>query len=68
MNNEAERHPNVTIVFDDARSYFLSTDERFNVIVTDVTNLKYKGNFSVYSEECVEARETRLSNEGVAAA
>ncbi len=56
------------LVLDDARSFLLATHERFDVIVTDVTNLKYKGNPSLYTVEYFDLMRRRLEPGGVAAA
>lgn len=68
MNDRAELNPRLTIVLDDARSYFASTERRFDVIATDVTNLKYKGNPSIYSKEYFALMKSRLADGGIAVA
>jgi spermidine synthase len=55
-------------VLDDARNYIATTDEKFSVIVTDVTNLKYKRNPYLYTREYFEIMRGALSADGVAAA
>jgi hypothetical protein len=55
-------------VLDDARNYIATTDEEFSVIVTDVTNLKYKRNPYLYTREYFELMRDALSADGVAAA
>jgi spermidine synthase len=60
--------PRFRLVIDDARSFLLATRESFDVIVTDVTNLKYKGNPSLYTVEYFGLMKARLSPGGIAAA
>ena len=59
---------NLHIVIDDARNYFRATDLLFDVIVTDVTTIKYKSNPSLYSQDYFKIIASRLSKDGIAAA
>jgi spermidine synthase len=68
VNYASYADPDLTIVLDDARNYIATTDEKFSVIVTDVTNLKYKRNPYLYTREYFEIMRGALSEEGVAAA
>lgn len=68
VNYASYADPDLDIVLDDARNYIATTDERFSVIVTDVTNLKYKRNPYLYTREYFEIMRGALSAEGVAAA
>ncbi|MDJ0751273.1 MAG: fused MFS/spermidine synthase [Woeseiaceae bacterium] len=68
VNYASYADPNLDIVLDDARNYIATTDERFSVIVTDVTNLKYKRNPYLYTREYFEIMRGALRAEGVAAA
>ncbi len=68
VNNHSYRHPNLNIVMDDARSYLDIVDEKFDVIVTDVTNLKYKRNSYLYTKEYFEIIQNALTDKGIAAA
>jgi spermidine synthase len=68
VNYESYADPNLKIVLDDARNYIAMTDEEFSVIVTDVTNLKYKRNPYLYTREYFELMRDSLSADGVAAA
>jgi spermidine synthase len=68
VNYESYANPNLDIVMDDARNYIATTDEKFSVIVTDVTNLKYKRNPYLYTREYFEIMRDALSEDGVAAA
>jgi spermidine synthase len=68
VNYASYADPDLDIVLDDARNYIATTDEEFSVIVTDVTNLKYKRNPYLYTLEYFEIMQGALSNDGVAAA
>jgi len=68
VNNRSYADPDLDIVLDDARNYIATTDQAFSVIVTDVTNLKYKRNPYLYTREYFEIMQHALSAEGVAAA
>jgi spermidine synthase len=68
VNYASYADPDLEIVLDDARNYIATTDEEFSVIVTDVTNLKYKRNPYLYTREYFEIMRDALTAEGVAAA
>jgi spermidine synthase len=68
VNHDSYADPDLEIVLDDARNYIATTDDEFSVIVTDVTNLKYKRNPYLYTQEYFEIMRDALSTEGVAAA
>ena len=68
VNYASYDDPDLDIVLDDARNYIATTDEEFSVIVTDVTNLKYKRNPYLYTREYFEIMRDALSANGVAAA
>jgi len=68
VNYASYADPDLDIVLDDARNYIATTAEGFSVIVTDVTNLKYKRNPYLYTREYFEIMRDALRPEGVAAA
>jgi spermidine synthase len=68
VNYASYADPELNIVLDDARNYIATTNEEFSVIVTDVTNLKYKRNPYLYTREYFEIMRDALSADGVAAA
>ncbi len=68
VNYASYDNPDLNIVMDDARNYIATTDEKFSVIVTDVTNLKYKRNPYLYTREYFEIMRGALTADGVAAA
>ncbi len=68
VNYSSYADPDLNIVLDDARNYIATTDEEFSVIVTDVTNLKYKRNPYLYTREYFEIMRDSLTADGVGAA
>jgi spermidine synthase len=68
VNYSSYADADLDIVLDDARNYIDTTDEEFSVIVTDVTNLKYKRNPYLYTREYFEIMRDALTADGVAAA
>ncbi|MDD5040531.1 MAG: fused MFS/spermidine synthase [Patescibacteria group bacterium] len=68
LNQHAETNPKLQIIIDDARNYLANTETAFDAIVTDVTNLKYKSNPYLYTQEYFEAMRNALAPDGVAAA
>ena len=68
VNYASYADPGLDIVLDDARNYIATTDQEFSVIVTDVTNLKYKRNPYLYTREYFEIMRNALGAGGVAAA
>jgi spermidine synthase len=68
VNYASYADPDLDIVLDDARNYIATTDDEFSVIVTDVTNLKYKRNPYLYTREYFEIMRDALSADGVAGA
>ncbi|NNF50095.1 MAG: fused MFS/spermidine synthase, partial [Woeseiaceae bacterium] len=68
VNYASYADPGLDIVLDDARNYIAVTDEKFSVIVTDVTNLKYKRNPYLYTREYFEIMREALGEDGVGAA
>jgi spermidine synthase len=68
FNRRSYADPGLKIVLDDARNYLDVVDEQFDVIVTDVTNLKYKRNPYLYTREYFQIMQDALADDGVAAA
>ena len=68
VNYDSYANPRLEIVLDDARNYIATTDDEFSVIVTDVTNLKYKRNPYLYTREYFEIMRDALAADGVGAA
>ena len=68
VNRKSYADPNLNLVLDDARNYIGVVDKDFDVIVTDVTNLKYKRNPYLYTREYFEIMRDALTGDGIAAA
>ncbi|MCL5269230.1 MAG: fused MFS/spermidine synthase [bacterium] len=59
------RDPRYRIIFDDARSYLRYTEEAYDFIATDCTDLRYKSNANLYDLEYFQACRDRLTPEGI---
>jgi len=68
MSGGVVNHPNFHLVVDDARNYLQASDQQFDVIVTDCTNLKYKSNALLYTTDFFQVMKDRLNPGGIAAA
>jgi spermidine synthase len=68
VNYDSYADPNLHLILDDARNYIDVVDRSFDVIVTDVTNLKYKRNPYLYTREYFAIMQDALTETGVAAA
>ena len=68
VNFHSYKNPDLHIMIDDARNYIDAVDGEFDVIVTDVTNLKYKRNPYLYTKEYFEIMKNALVGNGIAAA
>ncbi len=68
INHEAIENRSFHIIVDDARNYLQSTDKKFDVIVTDVTGLKYKSNPYLYTTDYFSVIKNTLKKNGTAAA
>jgi spermidine synthase len=68
VNFNSYENDDLNIILDDARSYLDSVTDKYDVIVTDVTNLKYKRNPYLYTKEYFEIMQNALVEKGVAAA
>jgi spermidine synthase len=67
LNHGVQNDESLNIVVDDARNFLSATDKEFDVIVTDVTNLKYKSNPSLYSVDYFEILAEKSTDDGVVA-
>ena len=68
VNYDSHLDPRLNIVLDDARNFISMTQRKFDVIATDVTNLKYKRNPYLYTREYFQLMHDALTPSGVAAA
>ncbi len=64
-NNNVVKDPRTQIYFDDARSFVLTSDERFDVITSDPINPWVKGAASLYTREYFQSVKAHLTPGGV---
>ena len=64
-NNDVRNNPKTEIVYDDARSFVLTTDEKFDIITSDPINPWVKGAASLYTREYFESVKRHLTPGGV---
>ncbi|HEY7234117.1 MAG TPA: fused MFS/spermidine synthase [Gemmatimonadaceae bacterium] len=64
-NNDVLNDHRTNVVFDDARSFILSTHEKFDVITSDPIHPWVKGAASLYTKEYFEAVKGHLNPGGV---
>ena len=64
-NNDVLGDPRTTVVFDDARSFILTTHDRFDVITSDPIHPWVKGAASLYTREYFESVKRHLNPGGV---
>lgn len=57
-------NPKTHIVYDDARHYLLTTDEKFDIIASDPLDVFVKGTAALYSKEYFEAVKRHLNPGG----
>ena len=62
------QNPQFTLIINDARDHLHITSRRYDVISTDVTNLQYKQNSSLYTVEYFERMKNCLEQGGIACA
>ncbi len=64
-NNDVVNDPRTQIIYDDARSFILTSDEQFDVITSDPLNPWVKGAASLYTREYFESVKRHLKPGGV---
>ena len=64
-NNDVVHDPRVEVVYDDARHYILTTNEKFDVITSDPIHPWVKGAASLYTKEYFELVKSHLNPGGV---
>jgi spermidine synthase len=64
-NHDVLNDPRVTIVYDDARNYVLTTKEKFDVITSDPIHPWVKGAATLYTKEYFETCRQHLNPGGV---
>jgi spermidine synthase len=61
-------HPHFRLIVDDARSWLRVAPVRYDVIVTDCTNIQYRANGDLYTTDYFRLLRDRLAAGGLAAA
>ena len=64
-NNDVVHDPRVEVVYDDARHYILTTNEKFDVITSDPIHPWVKGAASLYTKEYFDLVKSHLNPGGV---
>jgi spermidine synthase len=64
-NNGVLKDPRVTVVYDDARRFVLTSDEKFDIITSDPIHPWVKGAASLYTREYFELVKRRLKPGGI---
>ena len=64
-NYHVLNNPRVTMVYDDARHYILTTKEKFDIITSDPIHPWVKGSATLYSKEYFEMCKRRLNPGGL---
>ena len=64
-NHGVAQDPRVTIVYDDARHYLLTSKDKFDVITSDPIHPWVKGSAALYSEEYFDLVRQHLNPDGV---
>jgi spermidine synthase len=59
------KDPRVSVIYDDARHYILTTDEKFDIITSDPIHPWVKGSAALYTREYFELVRSRLNPGGV---
>jgi spermidine synthase len=67
-NHGVQDHPRFHLVLDDARSWLRVAPVRYDVIVTDCTNIQYKSNADLYTVDYFRLMKECLTGDGLAAA
>ena len=64
QNYEVYRNPKTHVVFDDARHYLLTTNDKFDIIASDPLDIFAKGTAAIYSKEYFESVKQHLNPGG----
>src|SRR5262249_4019868 len=67
-NHGVLEHPRFHLILDDARSWLRVAPVRYDVIVTDCTNIQYRSNGDLYTTDYFNLMKERLEEGGLAAA
>jgi spermidine synthase len=64
-NYEVYRNPKTHVVFDDARHYLMTTNDKFDIIASDPLDIFAKGTAAIYSKEYFESVKRHLNPGGL---
>lgn len=67
-NHLVLKEKNLRVIIDDARNYIRLSGKKFDVISTDVTNLQYKNNSSLYTTDYFSLLRDHIGDDGVVCA
>jgi spermidine synthase len=65
QNYEVFLNPKTHVVFDDARHYLMTTNDKFDIIASDPLDIFAKGTAAIYSKEYFEAVKSHLNPGGL---
>lgn len=65
VNGAAERDPRVNVIYDDARSHFLTTEVKYDVITSEPSNPWMQGVSGLFSEDFYGLVNKRLAKGGI---
>jgi spermidine synthase len=65
QNYNVVKDPRVEVVYDDARHFILTTDEKFDIITSDPIHPWVKGSATLYTKEYFELCKKRLNPGGI---
>jgi spermidine synthase len=68
QNLDVLGHPRFRLIINDARDHLIAGQHWYDVIATDVTNLQYRQNSSLYTVEYFQRMQGRLNPGGIACA
>jgi len=68
QNFDVLTNPRFQLILNDARDHLAISQRFYDVIATDVTNLQYRQNSSLYTTEYFERMKSRLHEDGIACA
>lgn len=68
QNFDILTNPRFQLILNDARDHLAVSLRRYDVIATDVTNLQYRQNSSLYTTEYFQRMRSRLQPDGIACA
>jgi len=64
-NYEVFRNPKTHVIFDDARHYLMTTNDKFDIIASDPLDIFAKGTAAIYSKEYFESVKRHLNPGGL---